>query len=348
MNARPPEGNRDHSHSLKPWGHFPLFVFDLTISDPGVHSLAKISAKILFAARQGWTAWQPPAHCVPRGALYNRPIVVQHPVWPCKGDGVPDYLTLCEQAARAGGQALLSWIGRFEVREKGPSDLVTQADCASQEAIRQVLLTAFPQHAFISEEEEGQLDPSAEYCWVVDPLDGTTNYVHQLPHYAVSVALLNRGRPIAGVVFDPVHDECFTAAKGRGAYVNGRPIHASRVRDLSQALVAASFSAKVEAGSLEIDQFLAALLACQSVRRTGSAALNLSYVAAGRLDAFWALSTKAWDVAAGVLLVEEAGGVVTRLDGDPLGLELPHPVASATRPLHAQFRNLLQNAAPSS
>jgi myo-inositol-1(or 4)-monophosphatase len=262
--------------------------------------------------------------------------------------GVADYLTLCEQAARAGGQALLSWIGRFEVREKGPADLVTQADCASQEAIRRVLLTAFPQHGFISEEEEGRLDSTAEYCWVVDPLDGTTNYVHQLPHYAVSIALVHRGRPIASVVLDPVHDECFSAAKGQGAHLNGQPIHTSQVRDLSQALVAASFSAKVQADSPEIDQFLAALLSCQAVRRTGSAALNLCYVAAGRLDAFWALSTKAWDVAAGVLLVEEAGGVVTHLDGGPLALEFPHPVASATRPLHEQFRILLQSAIRSS
>ncbi len=259
---------------------------------------------------------------------------------------MPDYLALCEQAARAGGEVLLSWIGRFEVREKGPSDLVTEADWASQEAIRKILLTAFPQHGFISEEADAPRDATAEYCWVVDPLDGTTNYVHQLPHYAVSVALVHRGRPIVGAVFDPVHGECFTAAEGQGAHLNGRPIHASQVRDLSQALAAASFSAKVEPDSPEIDLFIAALLSCQAVRRTGSAALNLCYVAAGRLDAFWALSTKAWDVAAGVLLVEEAGGVVTRLDGGPLALDLPHPVASATRPLHEQFRILLQSAVP--
>ena len=261
---------------------------------------------------------------------------------------MPDYLTLCEQAARAGGEVLQSWIGRFEVHEKGPSDLVTEADWASQEAIRKIVLTAFPHHGFISEEGDGHLDASAEYCWVVDPLDGTTNYVHQLPHYAVSIALLYHGRPIVGAVLDPMHDECFSATKGEGAKLNGQPIRTSQVRDLSQALVAASFSAKVEPNSLEIDQFIAALLACQAVRRTGSAALNLCYVAAGRLDAFWALSTKAWDVAAGILLVEEAGGVVTRLDGGPLALELSHPVASATRQLHEQFRSLLEKAAPRS
>jgi myo-inositol-1(or 4)-monophosphatase len=232
------------------------------------------------------------------------------------------------------------------VREKGPSDLVTQADWASQEAIRDVLLGAFPEHGFISEEAEGELDLTTEYCWVVDPLDGTTNYVHQLPHYAVSIALLHRGQPIAGVVFDPVHNECFSAARGQGARLNGTVIHSSAVRDVSQALVAASFAAKVQAHAKEIDHFVAALLQCQAVRRTGSAALNLCYVAAGRFDAFWALSTKAWDVAAGVLLVEEAGGVVSRLDGGPLDLKGgPHPVAAATRELHEHFLKLLQNAA---
>ena len=255
-----------------------------------------------------------------------------------------DYLTACEQAARAGGEVLLSWIGQFAVREKGPSDLVTEADLASQEAIRGILLVHYPKHAFVGEELDRSADLTAEYCWVVDPLDGTTNYVHQLPHYAVSVALLHHGQPIVGAIFDPVHDECFTCARGQGAFLNRRPIRTSTVADLSGALVTASFAARVERGSAEIDQFVAAALACQAMRRTGSAALNLCYLAAGRVDAFWALSTKAWDVAAGVLLVEEAGGVVTGLDGGPFDLRTPHPLAAATPTLHRQFHELLQNA----
>ena len=260
---------------------------------------------------------------------------------------MPDHLALCQRAARAGGDELLSWIGRFAAREKGPADLVTEADWASQEAIREVLLSAFPDHGFVSEEADAQ-NANAEYCWVVDPLDGTTNYVHQLPHYAVSVALLHNGQPLVGVVLDPVHRECFAAQKGGGAFLNGQPIHASQTKDLAQALVAASFSAKVQASSPEIDQFVAALLECQAVRRTGSAALNLCYVAAGRFDGFWAMSTKAWDVAAGILLVEEAGGIVSALDGSKLDLKLPHPVASATRELHDQFRDLLKKAVSTS
>ena len=251
---------------------------------------------------------------------------------------------LCEHAARAGGQALASWVGRFGVQKKGPSDLVTEADLASQEAVRTVLLAACPGHHFVGEESDAEPRFDAEYCWVVDPLDGTTNYVHQVPHYAVSVALAHRGQVIVGVVFDPLADECYSAERGKGARLNGQRIRASRVTDLAEALVAASFSSNVEFPSPEIDQFVAALRNCQAVRRTGSAALNLCYVAAGRFDAFWALSTKAWDVAAGTLLVEEAGGVVTLVDGGAINLGTPHPVASATAELHRQFCRLLQRA----
>ena len=255
-----------------------------------------------------------------------------------------DYLKVCEQAARRGGAVLLDWVGRFDVREKGPSDLVTEADLASQEAIREVVLGAFGNHGFVSEEGDGQTAGDAEYCWVVDPLDGTTNYVHQVPHYATSVALLHRGRPIVGVVFDPQHEECYTSERGAGAHLNGQPIRTSGVTELSQALVAASFAAKVTRPSAEVDQFMAAVLNCQAVRRTGSAALNLCYVAAGRFDAFWALSTKTWDVAAGVLLVEEAGGAVSQVDGRAFDLSIPHPVATASGRLQQEFCRMLQNA----
>jgi myo-inositol-1(or 4)-monophosphatase len=258
---------------------------------------------------------------------------------------VPDYLTLCEQAARAGGQALLGWVGRFEAREKGPADLVTEADFASQEAVRQVILSACPDHHFLS--EEGGLEPDfdVDYCWVLDPLDGTTNYVHGVPHYAVSLALVESGKPVVGVIYDPCADECFAARRGGGARLNRTAIHTSRATQMERALVAASFAAQVPFPSREVDQFVAALQKCRAVRRTGSAALNLAYVACGRFDAFWALSTKAWDIAAGVLLVEEAGGTVTQLDGSPLVLEAPFPVASATRRLHDEFCRLLQSAA---
>jgi len=258
-----------------------------------------------------------------------------------------DYLPLCERAVRAGGEALLSWVGRFRAQEKGPSDLVTEADWASQEAIRRVLLADCPDHRFVSEETDPSPRLDDQYTWVIDPLDGTTNYVHGVPHYCVSVALIERGRPLVGAVLDPLGDECFSARRGSGAWLNGKLIRTSPVGDLAQALVAASFAAKVEAPSAEVDQFVAALLACQAVRRTGSAALNLAYVAAGRFDAFWALSTKAWDIAAGVLLVQEAGGVATHWDGGPLDLQAPHPAVSSTQELHERFCELLRAAASS-
>lgn len=253
-----------------------------------------------------------------------------------------DFVSVCQQAAEAGGAVLRSWLGRFAVREKGPADLVTEADLASQDAIRHVIQAHYPQHAMIGEEDApGGTFFDQEYCWIVDPLDGTTNYVHQVPHYCVSVALVERGRPIAGAVYEPIHGECYTAGLGQGARLNGQPIRTSAVRDLSQALVAASFSAKVPAGSFEIDQFVAALLGCQAVRRTGSAALNMAYLAAGRFDGFWAMSTKAWDVAAGALLITEAGGAITDIEGNAFDLRKPHPVAASHPVLLEPLRRLL-------
>ncbi|HEY2892560.1 MAG TPA: inositol monophosphatase family protein [Pirellulales bacterium] len=255
-----------------------------------------------------------------------------------------EFQRICDEAARAGGRKLLDFAGRAQVREKGPSDLVTEADWASQEAIRQVLLGTFPHHGLISEELDQPVNPEAELCWIVDPLDGTTNYVHQIPHYAVSIALLERGSPITATILDPVHDELFSASKSGGAWLNGSPIHTSAAADPAESIVAASFSARVSADSPEIEQFRSVLLNCQAVRRTGSAALNMAYLAAGRFDAFWSMSTKAWDVAAGVLLVQEAGGVIRHVSGTPFDLSAPHPLATATVELQLHFERLLQEA----
>ena len=239
---------------------------------------------------------------------------------------------------------LLDWANRFTVSEKGPSDLVTEADLASQEAIREIIAQQFPADQFIGEESSVPSSRLHETCWIVDPLDGTTNYVHRVPHYAVSVALVERGRPVVGCIFDPVARECYTASLGGGAFLNGERLKSSPVTRLEDALVAASFSSHIDRDSREIDQFVDALLVCQAVRRTGSAALNLCYVASGRFDAFWAMTTQAWDVAAGVLLVEEAGGTVTHWTGKPHDMAEPHPAAAGTSVLHAAFRRLLVDA----
>ena len=256
-----------------------------------------------------------------------------------------DFVRLCEQAARAGGEVLQQWVGRIQVREKGPSDLVTEADLASQEVVKKVLLGAYPDFDFVGEEDPTGHMAGDGFRWIVDPLDGTTNYVHQFPGYAVSVALAEGESMVAGAVFDPVARECYSAAAGQGAFLNGQPLAVSGVTDLSQALVAASFAAKVTAGSPMIDEFVRVLLLAQSVRRLGSAALNLCHVAAGRLDAYWARETKVWDVAAGALIVREAGGTITGLGGRPFRLSDPRFVAAATPQLHRQLCDVLDQPA---
>jgi myo-inositol-1(or 4)-monophosphatase len=249
---------------------------------------------------------------------------------------MPDYLTICEAAARAGGRELLEWLGRINPREKAPKDLVTEADLASQQKIRAMALEAFPDHAFLGEEDDHELvrnTEDAEYRWIVDPLDGTTNFVHQMPAFCVSVALERRGEVIVGVIYDPISEECFSGTKGGGAHLNGQPIRASCCTVLREALVAASLSAGVQRESEEIQRFLEVLAECQALRRLGSAALNLAYLACGRLDGYWATSVKTWDVAAGILIAEEAGAVITNLTGGVVELANPRLVGAATAEL---------------
>jgi myo-inositol-1(or 4)-monophosphatase len=252
-----------------------------------------------------------------------------------------DFLKTCERAARAGGHVLLDWVGRFAAREKAPADLVTEADLASQDEIRRILLSQFPDHGFIGEEGGPTGPADAEYRWLVDPLDGTTNYVHQIPHYCVSIALERRGDLVCGAVFDPVSRECFTSEADRGVFLNGRKLTASSVEKIDQAVVVVSLPPKVEANSRELAELCRVAVASQSVRRTGSAALNLCYIAAGRFDAYWGGNTKAWDVAAGALMIREAGGVITGTDGSPLRLDDPRFIAASTKPLHEQMMRLV-------
>jgi myo-inositol-1(or 4)-monophosphatase len=252
---------------------------------------------------------------------------------------MPSFLEVCLDAAERGGRILLDWQDRFQAREKGPRDLVTEADLAAQETIRATILKAFPDHDFLGEEEAAErkanglsaiADRRSPFRWIVDPLDGTTNYVHRLPGFAVSIALQHESEIVAGVVLDPLGRECFVAERGKGATLNGRPLKTSGCAELNQALVAVSFSPHVTRDSPEITRFVEILLSCQSVRRTGSAALNLCYVAAGRLDGYLATSCSIWDVAAGLLLVEEAGGAAAGLEGGAICLEQPELIVAAS------------------
>jgi myo-inositol-1(or 4)-monophosphatase len=240
-------------------------------------------------------------------------------------------------------------MGHVSVRQKGRADFVTEADFASQEIVRRIVLGAFPDHLFVGEESPdaaGLPRPGAAagYRWIVDPLDGTTNYVHQVPHFSISLALENAGQLLVGAIYDPVSDECFTAAAGEGAYLNGSPIHTSGATRASEALIAMGFPAVVTADSADLKVFLELAFVCEALRRMGSAALNLAYTAAGRFDACWSLSTKLWDSAAGALLVREAGGIVTDPGGSPFVLQTGHFLAAATPQLHADLRSLMQRA----
>ena len=259
------------------------------------------------------------------------------------------HLELAITAAKAGAVELMLRRDNRVVQEKAPKDLVTDADLASQKAIREILLQGFPDYVFVGEEEgENEPpadvrrgDPSAQPCWVVDPLDGTINYVHRLQSFAVSIGLYANGKMCLGVVYDPVSEELFTAIDGEGAKCNGLPIKASDCSELGDALVACSFPAGVQGGDPEVAKFVTVLEQCRSLRRLGSCALNMCYVAAGRLDAYWATNVSAWDSAAGTVIAREAGTVLTGYNGDEMDDWNPRFCVAATSPLHQSMVSLL-------
>ncbi|MCY2983479.1 MAG: inositol monophosphatase family protein [Planctomycetota bacterium] len=251
------------------------------------------------------------------------------------------------EAAQAAGKILCDMLETATVREKAPKDLVTDADIAAQQCIESRILAAFPCHQFLGEEclqpnVIQAMTSNVEWLWVVDPLDGTVNYAHRMPNFAVSIALMHRGQAVLGIVLDPMAGELYVAILGQGATVNGRKLQSSTCTKLDSALIAASFPPQVQKDSIEIAQFVDILVHSQSVRRLGSAALNLCYVAQGRLDAYWAGFLKVWDVAAGALIATESGAILSRHDGkphDPWGGEL---VVAGSEQLHRELRCRLQ------
>jgi myo-inositol-1(or 4)-monophosphatase len=241
-----------------------------------------------------------------------------------------DYLDAAREAALRAAAVLEDWRQRFSVREKGRCDLVTDADVASQRAIEEYLAGRYPGHAFLGEEEgrHHHPGPDAPPTWIVDPIDGTTNYVHDCPFYCVSIGLQVDGELVIGVVYDPSRQEMFAAAKGMGAWLNDRRLRVSRTSELEQALLATGFPADMRGQERALDWWRHFSLKAQSLRRTGSTALNLAYVAAGRFDGYFAFDNHVWDVAGGVVLVREAGGTLSNADGSIYDPYTPDAVAS--------------------
>lgn len=222
--------------------------------------------------------------------------------------------------------------------KSGPTDLVTQADREAEEAIRGLLLARFPGHVVLGE-ESGQQGESG-FRWIVDPLDGTVNYAHGFPFYAVSIGLEAQGEMVVGVVLDTAHDELFTAIKGQGAFLNGRPIQVSATGHLIKSLLATGFPYDVSKDPENLTYFQRALQKNLMVRRPGAAALDLAYVAAGRLEGFWEVKLNPWDVAAGWLLVTEAGGQVSGLNGEAYALGSRYLVATNGK-IHQQLLGVI-------
>jgi len=247
-----------------------------------------------------------------------------------------EYLDAAKRAALRASKVLAEWRRRFSVREKARFDLVTEADVASQKTIQEYLCRRFPEHAFLGEEGEAakhRPGPDASPTWIVDPIDGTTNYVHDCPLYCVSIGLLIAGELVVGVVYEPCRKEMFAAARGKGAWLNDRRLHTSTTARLDEALLSTGFPPNMEGQQLTLNWWRYFSLRTRSLRRTGSTALNMAYVAAGRFDGYWAFDNHVWDVAGAAVLVSEAGGKMTNVDGSPYDPFTPDALIS-NGPLH--------------
>jgi len=253
-------------------------------------------------------------------------------------------LNIAVRAARRAGsiinRAALAG-GGLEVRSKRKNDFVTEVDRAAEASIIETIRKAYPEHAILGE-ESGALEAgkAAEFRWIIDPLDGTTNFIHAFPQYCVSIGVEQRGTLAHGVIYDPLRDELFTATKGRGAFLNDRRIRVSKCQKVEDALLGTGFPYR-ELGRLDLylRQLRSMMEKSSGVRRAGAAALDLAYVACGRLDGFWELGLSPWDMAAGALLIQEAGGLVSDLEGDQGFLEKGDVCAAAPK----LFPSLLQS-----
>jgi len=260
------------------------------------------------------------------------------------------FLETAVEIAREAGALLTGYFERRVAFEtKGEFDLVTEADRASERLVVERLRSHFPTHSIVAE-EGGRFDGASEYRWYVDPLDGTTNFAHSFPVFNVTLGLERAGELIAGVVYDPCRQELFTAERGSGAYLNNRRIRVSSARRLSDSLASTGFPSRKRHHNINIHFYYQLAMASHGVRRTGSAAVDLAYVACGRLDFFWEFGLKPWDVAAGSLLVSEAGGRVSDMRDAPHDVVKSDHVLADNSALHdevvALFGEIFQGRMP--
>lgn len=250
------------------------------------------------------------------------------------------------QAARQASKVILRALDRLdavEVQRKARNDFVTEIDKRSEQEIIQVIRKAYPDHAILGEESGYSEGIDNEVCWIIDPLDGTTNFIHGFPHFSISIAVKHRNQLEAGVIYDPIRNELFTAARGKGATLNDRRIRVSARKKFVEALIGTGFPHR------EIEHFRSFLKIlenifpqCAGVRRAGSAALDLAYVAAGRLDGFWEAHLKEWDMAAGALMVQEAGGIVSDYAGEKQYLSSGCIIAGNPK-IHLEMLEVIKN-----
>jgi len=256
----------------------------------------------------------------------------------------PDYITTASAIARKAGALLMEYYGRgvkTEYKGSGTVDVVTEADRASEKLIVESLRAAFPDHGIVG--EEGTRSRAAgEFIWYVDPLDGTTNFAHGFPIFCVSLGLVRGNEVIAGVVFDPSRNELFAAERGGGATLNGKKIHASSAATLGVSLLGTGFPSKKRHLNPNIYFYHQLTMKTHGIRRAGSAALDLSCVASGRYDGFWEFNLNPWDTAAGVLLVQEAGGTLTHVDGSTFDVAGSRDVLASNGLIHQELQSEMQ------
>jgi myo-inositol-1(or 4)-monophosphatase len=256
----------------------------------------------------------------------------------------PLFLATAVQTVVKAGAMQLAGIDHLRIEKKGAIDLVTQIDREVEQMFRALIAARFPDHAVLAEEFEGRGDRQneAEFCWVFDPVDGTTNYAHGLPIYCSACSLERHGQPVVAAIYDPSRRELFTAERGAGAWLNGAPLRVSSADALIDSLLCTGFPYNVQTDSGYLTGLFEDFLRrARAVRRLGSAAIDLAYVAAGRFDGFWEVRLNPWDISAGALIIEEAGGQVSTLAGGPFDSRLGEIVASNGR-IHRQMVDVIR------